>query len=401
MNNDVVISVRNMSKRYKLYRTPVDRLKELIHPFRRRYHQEFWSLKDVSFELHKGEAIGVLGKNGSGKSTLLQVLSGILQPNEGEVSVKGRVSALLELGAGFDPEFTGRENVYMNGALMGLNRTEMDRRFPEIAEFAEIGDFIERPVRTYSSGMFIRLAFACAVHVDPDILLVDEVLAVGDFNFRQKCGERINEIRREATVILVSHNVRDIRMLCSRAIVLENGRMVFAGSADEATEFYLEMLSVERAKRREEKQPEAVIFGENFHNEQKITDVVYRWVDGSGEPASSFAHGEKVFVEFSFRLLCEAHNLVIGVPLWDVNGQMVTGITSDMASQKIKVSRDGIVKGRLSIDSLVLNPGEYVYSFNVRDGNEYFYRMPGESFFVGKLPVCYGLFTPVFNWEFD
>lgn len=175
--NDVTISVRNLSKSYKMYPTPKERLKELLHPFGKKYHQEFWALRDVSFEIKKGECIGILGRNGSGKSTLLQLLCGILQPTEGEIKTNGRISALLELGAGFSPQFTGRENVYMNGALMGFTKEEMDERLNAIAEFADIGEFIDQPVRTYSSGMFVRLAYACAVNVEPDILIVDEALA--------------------------------------------------------------------------------------------------------------------------------------------------------------------------------------------------------------------------------
>ena len=189
---ETAISVRGFSKKYRRFRNTADTLREIFHPFGKKYHDEFWALKDVSIEIKRGECIGIIGRNGSGKSTLLQVLCGILQPTSGAVQVNGRIAALLELGAGFSPDFSGRENVYMNGALMGLSKQEMDERFSSIAEFAEIGDFMEQPVKTYSSGMYVRLAFAVAINVDPDILIVDEALSVGDMRFQQKCYRKIN-----------------------------------------------------------------------------------------------------------------------------------------------------------------------------------------------------------------
>jgi len=210
----ITIDARNLSKRFGMYSSPAKRLQEILCPFGRKDHPEVWALKDVSFKVKQGETVGVIGRNGSGKSTLLQVLCGILRPTVGEIVVNGRVSALLELGAGFHPEFSGRENVYMNGAIMGLSRKEMDFRFQEIADFAEIGAFIEQPVRTYSSGMFVRLAFACAVNIAPDILIVDEALAVGDAYFQQKCMQKIMEFRENGgSMLLVSHDMTSVKTL--------------------------------------------------------------------------------------------------------------------------------------------------------------------------------------------
>lgn len=229
-SHEVAISVRNLSKSYRMYPSPKERMKELLHPFGKKYHQDFWALRDVSFEVKKGECIGIIGRNGSGKSTLLQILCGVLQPTEGEVTVNGRISALLELGAGFNPQFTGRDNVYMNGAIMGFTKEEMDERFDAIAEFAGIGDFIEQPVRTYSSGMSIRLAFAAAINVDPDILIVDEALSVGDEAFQRKCFSRIEMIRTAgATVIFVSHSAGVVVQLCDKALFLNNGELLLSG----------------------------------------------------------------------------------------------------------------------------------------------------------------------------
>jgi ABC-type polysaccharide/polyol phosphate transport system ATPase subunit len=235
----ITIDVRNLSKRFGLYSSPAKRLKEILNPFRGTNGTEIWALKDVSFRVKHGECVGVVGRNGSGKSTLLQVLCGVLRPTSGEVEVNGRVSALLELGAGFHPEFSGRDNVYMNGALMGLSRREMDLRFQEIADFAEIGPFIEQPVRTYSSGMFVRLAFACAVNIAPDILIVDEALAVGDAYFKEKCQRKIMEFRRNGgSMLLVSHDMPVIKGLCDSVILLDRGVITEKGDPSKVVSTY-------------------------------------------------------------------------------------------------------------------------------------------------------------------
>ena len=240
---DTAISVKNLSKSYRMYPSPAERLKEMLHPFGKKYHRDFWALRDISFEVKKGECIGIIGRNGSGKSTLLQLLCGVLPPTEGEVKVNGRISALLELGAGFNPEFSGRENVYMNGALMGFTKEEMDDRFDAIAGFADIGDFIEQPVRTYSSGMYVRLAFACAVNVDPDILIVDEALAVGDIRFQQRCYAKFESFRESGkTILFVSHSLDSIKMYCSRAALLDGGRVIEEGQPKEVVNKYLKIM---------------------------------------------------------------------------------------------------------------------------------------------------------------
>lgn len=237
------ISVRNLSKKYRRFATTADTLKELLHPFGKKYHDEFWALKGVSFEVKKGETIGLIGRNGSGKSTLLQVLCGILQPTSGTVRVSGRVAALLELGAGFSPDFSGRENVYMNGALMGLSRQEMDDRFSLIAEFAEIGDFMEQPVKTYSSGMYVRLAFAVAINVDPDILIVDEALSVGDIKFQAKCFRKLEEFQNAGkTMIIVTHSMEQIVRHCTRAVLVDGGYVLAEGEPLTVSNIYMDLL---------------------------------------------------------------------------------------------------------------------------------------------------------------
>ena len=239
MSSDIAISVRNLTKDYRLFTHPGDRIKQAATFGLRKYHKKFTALKDVSFDIRKGETVGIIGRNGSGKSTLLQLICGILRPTAGTVQVNGRVSALLELGAGFNPEFTGRENVYFQGALMGLGKEEMDRRFDDIVAFADIGEFIDQQVRTYSSGMFVRLAFAVIAHLDADILVIDEALSVGDAMFAQKCVRFLDAFRKKGTVLLVSHDIASITSLCGRVLWLEQAGLGKDSSAKEACEAYL------------------------------------------------------------------------------------------------------------------------------------------------------------------
>lgn len=226
-SDDIAISVRNLGKTYRLFGHPGDRIKQFLSLGMKKYHNEFTALHDVSFDIKKGETVGIIGKNGSGKSTLLQLICGILKPSTGSVKVNGRISALLELGAGFNPEFTGRENVYFQGAVMGLSKEEMDARFDEIASFADIGEFIDQPVRTYSSGMFVRLAFSFASRLDSDVVVLDEALAVGDIAFQARCFARIEELKGHgATILLVSHSMREILSHCDAAVLLDRGRVL-------------------------------------------------------------------------------------------------------------------------------------------------------------------------------
>ncbi len=253
MGEEVAISLKNVSKCYKRYAHPVDRLKEILLPGKSRA-QEFWALRDINLEVLQGETLGLIGHNGSGKSTLLQIVAGTLTPTTGEVTVKGRIAALLELGSGFNPEFTGRQNVFFNGQLLGLSQKELEDKFDSIAAFADIGDFLDQPVKTYSSGMFVRLAFAVAVSVEPNILIVDEALAVGDIFFQQKCFERIRRLKDSGTTILfVSHDTAAVYRLCSKAILLEMGIAVLHASARQVIDLYEAKLL-----KKIDSQPEAV-----------------------------------------------------------------------------------------------------------------------------------------------
>lgn len=257
-SDEIVIDVQNLSKRYEIYATPRDRLKQLVFPLIYRlfaritrlfgrvvdssppeYFREFWALHNVSFQVKKGETLGIVGRNGSGKSTLLQLICSTLTPTSGDVTVTGRISALLELGSGFNPEFTGRENVFLNGQILGLSQKEIEFRYEAIVEFADIGDFIDQPVKTYSSGMAVRLAFAVAINVDPEILVIDEALAVGDVGFQARCFAKINELNQQGvTLLFVSHSPGAVTQLCNRAILLDKGELLLLGAPYQAISAY-------------------------------------------------------------------------------------------------------------------------------------------------------------------
>ena len=245
--NEIAIKVKNLSKRYEIYSEPRDRLKQFVAPRIQRamgmpvkqYFNEFWAVKNVSFEVRKGETVGILGRNGSGKSTLLQMICGTLTPTGGEIETNGRIAALLELGSGFNPEFTGRENVYLNASVLGLTNNEIDKRFDDIAAFADIGNFINQPVKIYSSGMFVRLAFAVIAHVDADILVIDEALAVGDAIFTQKCMQYIRQFRERGTLLFVSHDIGSVQNLCETGMWLGYGETKMIGPSKDVAEAYL------------------------------------------------------------------------------------------------------------------------------------------------------------------
>lgn len=241
--SEYAINVEHISKVYKLYRGKADRLKDALHLTRKKSYEEFYALSDVNFTVKKGETVGLIGTNGAGKSTLLKMLTGVLTPSEGQIEVNGKVSALLELGAGFNGEYTGMENIYFNGTLMGYTKEQMEEKVPEILEFAGIGDYIYQPVKTYSSGMFARLAFALAINVEPDILVVDEALSVGDIYFQSRCFKKMDDIkRRGTTILLVTHDMSSVIKYCDRVVVLNHGKVVKVGNPKEMVDIYKKIL---------------------------------------------------------------------------------------------------------------------------------------------------------------
>ena len=243
-NSKLSISVKNLTKIYHLYNDPKDRLKEALNPFKKSYHHDFYAMRDVSFSINRGETVGIIGKNGAGKSTLLKMITGVLTPTSGEIKTYGKISSLLELGAGFNPEMTGLENIYLNGTLMGYSREEMEPKINDILEFADIGEFIHQPVKMYSSGMFARLAFSVSINVDPDILIVDEALSVGDMAFQMKCYKKFQEFQeRGKTILFVTHALDTVIRYCNRGIVIDNGELIFDSSPKEAVDVFKKVLT--------------------------------------------------------------------------------------------------------------------------------------------------------------
>lgn len=377
-DNDVAIRVESLSKCYRIYPGNKARLRQIFFP-KRRYYEEFWALKDINFEVSRGEALGIIGPNGAGKSTLLQILAGILQPTMGKVEVNGRVSALLELGAGFDPQFTGRENAYMNGAIMGLSRKEMGQKIDAIREFADIGDFFDRPVRMYSSGMYVRLAFAVATSVDPEILIVDEALAVGDMSFQRKCNDRMNDLRRQDTTILfVSHGLQIVENLCSKVILLEKGRIEKIGqSAFVINHYQMKFQDVNfvpgdailKDFYRELNDQRAAILSTAEEHSVPPSDVEIQRVtvlNGDNEPCTNFKCSDRMKVRVEYVARKRVLNPVFSVGLYNSKGIFCYGARTAKAG----VSRDAV-----AIDAI---EGEGSFEVDLRE-----IRLNSDIYMVG------------------
>ena len=334
------VFVQNVSKVFRLYRRPADRILELL-PFRNRAHLDFWALSDVSVAVERGEILGVVGPNGSGKSTLLEIVSSILRPTSGRVATTGRVAALLELGAGFNPEFTGRENVFINGEIMGLGRAQIERAFPRIAAFAEIGEFIDRPVKEYSSGMYVRLAFATAIHVEPEILIVDEALAVGDAMFASRCVQKFEELKqRGVTVLFVSHDLGLVKRLANRAMLLVNGRVEAEGSPKDVVNRYVGLV-VERQKRPPEANGGARL-GSSFRHGDGAGEIVkVELLNGAGEPALVVMTGEPVTARVVARFRQEVADPIVGVLIRNRLGIDVFGTNTRVERKELGEFRAG------------------------------------------------------------
>jgi ABC-type polysaccharide/polyol phosphate transport system ATPase subunit len=305
-----LVLVQNVSKLYRLYRRPADRLRELL-PRARPRHTDFWALRDIGFQVEKGETLGLVGPNGCGKSTLLQIVCGILQPTSGRVVTRGRIAALLELGAGFNPEFTGRENVYLNGEIMGLSRGEIDKAMPSIEAFAEIGEFIARPVKEYSSGMYVRLAFSTAIHVDPEILIVDEALAVGDAVFANRCVRKFQELReRKITVLFVSHDLGLVKQLSDRAILLLNGRIAAEGAPNDVINRYIGLVL---AKEESKSKKDDRIHASFRHGDGSSEILSVEILNARGEPATAVTGGEPITVRVRSRFHQATSDPMVGI----------------------------------------------------------------------------------------
>ena len=361
------ISINNLRKTYRLYDSRFDRVREAFHPFRKMYHRPYHALNDITLTVQKGEFVGIIGRNGSGKSTLLQLISGVLEPSSGIIETKGSISALLELGAGFNPEFTGRENVFMNGSLMGLGRYEVEKRMPQIEEFADIGSFIDQPVKTYSSGMFVRLAFAVAISVKPEILIVDEALAVGDIFFQQKCINYMQEEMATCTKVLVTHDLHAAMNLCEKLYVLEKGCLIYEGPSIQGIELYTKMMQDEMFSHNEE----TVIPDLNDQKAVPNTINTDGWIDVLDE--SKAGAGDIVIdrVRLSSAATYEAINTAVAgdLLLLEMQLQVVKKSPSILFGYLIKDRVGNSICGdnSLSLDSLTFNlePGSHLVKIHL------------------------------------
>ncbi|MFW5942990.1 MAG: ABC transporter ATP-binding protein, partial [Chloroflexota bacterium] len=403
------IQFENVSKRFMMTTERPQTILEWLIAFtrgqqvvRRRQEQALWAVRDISFELPRGECLGIIGRNGSGKSTMLKLIAGILRPTQGRLTVRGRVSALLELGAGFHPDLTGRENIYLNGSVLGLNRAEIEEQFDSIVDFSELADFIDVPVKHYSSGMYVRLGFSVAIHVKPDILILDEILAVGDQSFQTKCMEQIYTLkRRGATIILVSHNLDMVRNLATRLLWIEHGKMRGAGPVQALAGQYMAEAYHQPAGARDVQQEKA--FERWGTGEIEITGV--RFLDGEGQEKTTFRTNDPFTVEIAYHAHKPVENPEFGLAIYRQDGVHVNGPNSNAGGLKTgTVSGPGIV--RYCVQQLPLLPARYHVTVAVHDNElpvAYDHHDQAYNFRVvaGGTRELHGLLALPSRWEWD
>lgn len=354
-----VITVKNLEKTYKLYNKPIDRLKESLSKSGRVYHKTHFALNNVSFEVYRGDNVGIVGTNGSGKSTLLKILTGVLAPTSGNVSIEGKISALLELGAGFNQEYTGIENIYLNGTIMGYSREEMEKKIDEILKFADIGEFIYQPVKTYSSGMFARLAFAVAINVEPEILIVDEALSVGDMHFQIKCMNKMKQMMRGGTTVLfVSHDINAIKRFCTKAIWLKSGNLVEYGDVYKVTDNYVEFLKLRELSVEKEKKDKSS--GTTNSNIAEIKE--FKVINGKSELVNEVMYNEPITLSVNYSVHDKSVvNAVLGIALLGADDEYLCGLNT--------LLDDVIIPWELGENTVNLEYGE---GLRVNGGNYYF-----------------------------
>ena len=408
------IKVENVSKAFRLkkrYRQSTTLKSALIHALRRQRvaeeERQFWALKDVSFDVPKGTTLGMIGSNGSGKSTLLKLLAGIHRPTSGHVSTKGRISALIELGAGFHPEFTGRENIYINGIILGLSRKQVQERIDDIIHFSELEDFIDNPVKTYSSGMYMRLAFSIAATVDPDILLIDEILAVGDASFQRKCQNKLNAFKADGkTIVLVTHDLSALERYCDRVLWMDHGQLKAYGDVQSVMQMYLEHVA---------DQQRANLLEEHEHPEQaQESSRKRRWgsreveinqvefYNGSPHPTYLFKTGDKMTIEIDYKAYRPVYEPVFGIGIFRDDETFCYGTNTNI--EKIHIPRiEGDGKVKFCVDHLDLTEGKYFLdvAVHLEDGTPFDYQTRAYSFEVMSLIKDIGIYRPAHRWEFE
>ncbi len=395
MPKTTTIKVDNLTKLYHLYNKPQDRLKEALHPLRKSYHQEFYALDDVSFEIFKGETVAIIGKNGAGKSTLLKMITGVLTPTNGTIERDGRIASLLELGAGFNPEMTGIENIYLNGTLMGFSDREMDSKVEAILSFADIGEFIHQPVKMYSSGMFARLAFSVSINVEPDILIIDEALSVGDMAFQMKCFKKFQEFQEQGrTILFVTHALDTVIRYCTRGIVIDAGKKVCDDSAKEAVDLFKQILTGQYNPNKEEQEGKAqeILWQESILKEQFAPNknalvygneraVIYDYamLDTTQNPSVIFDYDQrcKIVMKVQFNEAIDAP--IFAFTIKDAKGLEITGTNSLMKHHMTPLYKVGEKITIVFEQKLNLHPGKYALSLGCvainDDGVEVYTRL--------------------------
>ncbi len=394
MSGEYAINVRDVTKIYKLYDKPIDRLKESLNPLHRNYHRDFYALRNISFQVKKGETVGIIGTNGSGKSTILKIITGVLTPTEGTAEVDGVISALLELGAGFNMDYTGIENIYMNGTMMGFSRKEMDEKLQDILDFADIGDFVYQPVKTYSSGMFVRLAFALAINVEPEILIVDEALSVGDVFFQAKCYRRMEEIRKSGTTILmVTHDMGSIIKYCDKVVLLNKGEFVAEGAPGRMVDLYKKILAGQMESLKEELEElndfsgDKALEDKEFEKEQRTEGGLMRdkiavnanrteYGDGRaeifdfgledqrGNLSNLILKGEMFTIREKIRFHAEIKAPIFTYTIKDKKGTSLTGTNTMYEGTDIKPVKQGDMYEIAFTQKMTLQGGEYLLSMS-------------------------------------
>lgn len=378
MNKNTAIKVQNLTKTYKLYDKPIDRLKESLHPLKKSYHKDFYALNNVNFEIKKGETVGIIGKNGSGKSTLLKIITGVLTPTSGRVNVNGKISAILELGAGFNPEMTGLENIYLNTSINGMNKQKTDKKIDEIVEFAELDEFIYQPIKTYSSGMKARLAFAVSINVEPDILIVDEALSVGDIRFQQKCFRTMENMKKRGiTIILVSHSIPTIERFCDRAIWLNKGILIDNGTTRSVCNNYTSHM-IDNSNNKisnnnkifEKLITDNCLINLNTAGEKKSAVIVkFLILDHKNNVIENLKGGEEVKLIYMINIFEQMH-AIIGFTLKNSLGVKIIATNSDLSNNNIYFAEKGKYFIEYTFEVPLLRNGKYTISPAIAKGNQ-------------------------------
>ncbi|WP_019007112.1 ABC transporter ATP-binding protein [Cohnella laeviribosi] len=429
MKDQTVISIKNVTKTFKIYRDKPVSLKEKVLKLRSNEYSTFYALKNLSLDIRRGETIGLIGHNGCGKSTLLKLITKILYPDQGTITVNGKISSLIELGAGFHPDFTGRENIYINASIFGLSKKEVDQRIDEIIRFSELGKFIENPVRTYSSGMYMKLAFSVAINVNPEILLIDEILSVGDANFQKKCLEKIESFKRNgATIVIVAHDLGTIEKICDRVVWMNEGQIVRQGEADQIINLYIQHMNKQFVEQRQQEYLEISSSGVGEKEEVEVTEANessdtstvdeptfsedVRWgskeveiteariLNAEGKVTNVLMAGEPFCIEIDYKLNREQKAYIFGTGIYTADKVLVYGNNTQIANLKIdRINKRGTV--RFKVKKCNLLSGTYKLNVAVVDGDHRAldfikYYM---DFTVVSNDKAVGLFTIEHEWE--